>query len=148
MWSTMSSSNDLVLSMGTAFRGAMDIIRETMSKKEKQSTLALSILIHVDKQPNISQGDLGKKLRRDPMTMSQAVRALQSGGLILSQPDNTDRRVKRLTVTKKGKQLGESLLNGESKLLSQLAKDWGKSRINQFSKDIHEFNEFLSRVKD
>ena len=141
------SSNELVLSMGTAFRGAMDIIREKMPKKEKQSTLALSILIHVEKSPSISQGQLGKTLRRDPMTMSQAVRALQSGGLIVSQPDNEDRRVKRLTVTKKGKSLGESLGQGESSLLAGLSKEWGKGRVNQFAKDIAEFNEYLNRYK-
>lgn len=141
-------SNDLILVMGTAFRGAMDIIREGMSKKDKQSTLALSILIHVDKSPGISQGELGKTLRRDPMTMSQAVRALQSSNLVVSQPDNEDRRVKRLTVTKKGKSLGESLQDGESKLLQGLGREWGKTRVNQFVKDVNEFNEYLSRIKD
>ena len=141
-------SNELVLTMGTAFRGAMDIIREGMSKKEKQSTLALSILIHVDKNPGISQGELGRILRRDPMTMSQAVRALQSAGLVVSQPDSEDRRVKRLTVTKKGKSLGDSLQDGESKLLAGLGKEWGKARVNQFAKDMNEFNDYLSRMKE
>ncbi len=141
------SSTDLILLMGTAFRGAMDIVREGMSKKDKQSTLALSILIHVDKSPAISQGELGKILRRDPMTMSQAVRALQSSGLIVSQPDSEDRRVKRLTVTRKGQVLGKSLLEGEQQLLAGLAKEWGKSRVNQFAKDMAEFNDYLSRVK-
>ena len=142
----MSASNDLVLSMGTAFRGAMDIIRDGMSKKEKLSTLALSILIHVDQQQGISQGELGKMLRRDPMTMSQAVRALQNAGLVTSAPDNEDRRVKRLTITKKGKTLGDSLLDNESRLLSNLAREWGKTRVTQFSKDVTEFNEFLTRI--
>ncbi len=126
----------------------MDIIREGMPKKEKQSTLALSILIHVEKTPQVSQGELGKRLRRDPMTMSQAVRALQSSGLVVSNPDTTDRRVKRLTVTKKGKTLGDSLESGEAKLLAQLAKEWGKTRVNQFSKDVNEFNDFLTRLKE
>lgn len=142
----MSASNDLVLSMGTAFRGAMDIIRDGMSKKEKLSTLALSILIHVDQQQGISQGELGKMLRRDPMTMSQAVRALQNAGLVTSAPDNEDRRVKRLTITKKGKTLGDSLLDNENRLLSNLAREWGKTRVSQFSKDVTEFNEFLTRI--
>lgn len=141
------SSNDLILSMGTSFRGAMDIIRGAMPKKEKQSTLALSILIHVDKSSGISQGELGRMLRRDPMTMSQAVRALQTSGLVVSQPDNEDRRVRRLTVTKKGKQLGETLLEGESRLLNGLSREWGKSRVNQFAKDVTEFNEFLSKSR-
>ena len=144
----MSTTNDLVLTMGTAFRGAMEVIRKSMGRREKQSTLALSILIHVEKTPAISQGDLGRRLRRDPMTMSQAVRALQNSGLVISQPDNADRRVKRLTVTKKGKGLSENLLSGESKMLQQLGREWGKGRVNQFLKDVNEFNDFLSKTKD
>ncbi|MBL8021500.1 MAG: MarR family transcriptional regulator [Leptospirales bacterium] len=138
------ASNDLILSMGSAFRGSMDIIREGMAKKEKQSTLALSILIHVERQPGVSQGMLGKILRRDPMTMSQAVRALQSAGLISSQPDQEDRRIKRLTVTKKGKVLGQAMSQGEGKLLGALSRNWGKARINQFTKDLAEYNQFLT----
>ncbi|MBI3396552.1 MAG: MarR family transcriptional regulator, partial [Spirochaetia bacterium] len=70
----------------------MDLIRAGMPRKDKQSTLALSILVHVDKKPGVSQGELGRLLRRDPMTMSQAVRALQASGLVTSQPDDEDRR--------------------------------------------------------
>ena len=41
----MSASNDLVLSMGTAFRGAMDIIRDGMSKKEKLALILFIMLL-------------------------------------------------------------------------------------------------------
>jgi DNA-binding MarR family transcriptional regulator len=141
-------SNDIILVMGAAFRGAMDRVRESMPAKEKQSTLALSILGQVEKAPGVSQGELGRKLRRDPMTMSQAVRALQNASLVVSQADSEDRRVKRLTVTKKGKNLSDILQEGESKLLSGLAKEWGKNRMNQFTKDLEEFNEFLSKTAE
>ncbi len=138
------ASNDLILAMGSAFRGAMDIVRGNMQKKDKQSTLALSILIHVERQQGISQGELGRILRRDPMTMSQAVRALQNGALVTSQSDSQDRRIKRLSVTKKGKALAQSMTGGESKLIGALARGWGKGRVNQFMKDLAEFNEFLT----
>lgn len=133
--------------MGSAFRGAVDIVKNSLPKKEKQSTLALSILMHVEKKPGISQGDLGRMLRRDPMTMSQAIRALYNTGLILSQPDDEDRRVKRLMVTKKGKGVGEGLGEAEQKLLTGLSREWGKNRVNQFAKDIVEFNEYLSKIQ-
>jgi DNA-binding MarR family transcriptional regulator len=141
-------TNEIILVMGAAFRGAMDMIRESMPSKEKQSTLALSILVQVEKAPGVSQGELGRKLRRDPMTMSQAVRALQNAALVVSQADSEDRRVKRLTVTKKGKTLAETLQEGETKLLAGLSKEWGKNRMNQFAKDLAEFNEYLSKVTD
>jgi DNA-binding MarR family transcriptional regulator len=137
-------SSNLILNMGTAFRGSMDIIREGMSKNEKISTLALSILIHIDQNPDISQGQLGRILRRDPMTMSQAVRALQTAGLVTSEQDSHDRRIKRLSITKKGRALAESLRESESRLIQSLTRQWGKSRVNQFTRDIMEFNDFLS----
>lgn len=141
------ASNDLILSMGSAFRGAMDMIRLSMPRKDKQSTLALSILIHVERQGGISQGELGRILRRDPMTMSQAVRALQNAGLVTSQPDTQDRRIKRLNVTRKGKTLGQSMAGSEGKLLTALTRAWGKSRVNQFAKDLAEFNDLLTSLK-
>lgn len=144
----MSTANDVVVTMGTTFRGAMDIMKGELPKKEKQSILALSILMRVEKNPGISQGELGRILRRDPMTMSQAVRALQSSNLIVSQPDQADRRVKRLTVTRRGKNLGETLMGAESRLLGQLAKEWGRNKVNQFSKLVNEFDDFLNDRKN
>jgi len=129
--------------MGTGFRGAMEVIRAAVPKKEKLSTFALQILLYVDGNPGISQGEVGKVLKRDPMTLSQAVRILTSAGLIVGQGDSEDRRVKRLSVTKKGKQLAEILIGGESRLLTGLSKEWGKGRVNQFAKDLAEFREYL-----
>lgn len=131
--------------MGSAYRGSVDLIREGLPKKEKHSTLALSILRFVDRRPEISQGELGRILRRDPMTMSQAIRSLQNSGLLSSHADLDDKRVKRLTITRKGKTLSESLRENETRLLQGLAKAWGKTRVNQFTKDMQEFNDFLSR---
>ncbi|MDH5655531.1 MAG: MarR family transcriptional regulator [Spirochaetia bacterium] len=142
------SSNELILAMGAAYRGAMDLFKEVIPRKEKQSTLALAILIHVEKKPGISQGELGKMLRRDAMTMSQAIRGLQDLGLIFSQPDEEDRRMKRLTVTKKGKGLGLNLEEAENKFMTGLSREWGKSRVNQFAKDLSEFNEYLNRSRN
>ena len=141
------SSNELILSMGAAYRGAMEIFKEVVPRKEKQSALALAILIHAEKNPGISQGELGKVLRRDPMTMSQAIRGLQTMGFIQSQQDSEDRRMKRLTVTKKGKGLGINLEEAENKLMNGLSKEWGKSRLNQFTKDLSEFNEYINRSR-
>ena len=144
----MSANTDVVVPLGTTFRGAMDIMKEALPKKEKQSILALSILIRVEKNPGISQGELGRILRRDPMTMSQAVRALQSSNLIMSQPDASDRRVKRLTVTRKGKSMGESLMASEHKLMNQLAREWGKSKVNTLKSLVNEFDVFLKDLRN
>ncbi len=141
------SEQNLILNMGTAFRGSMDIIKSDMELEEKISTLALSILIQIDENPEISQGQLGKMLKRDPMTMSQAVRALQVTGLVVSEQDKEDKRIKRLKVTKKGKQVADNLRNSEKKLIEALIKKWGKQKVVDLAKSIYEFNEFLREYK-
>ncbi len=141
------TEQNLILNMGTAFRGSMDIIKADMKLEEKISTLALSILIHIDENPDISQGQLGKLLRRDPMTMSQAVRALQLAGLVFSEQDKDDKRIKRLKITKKGKQLAEDLKNSEKKVIDALIKKWGKQKVLDFAKSIYEYNEFIREYK-
>ncbi len=144
---TKMSEQNLILNMGTVFRGAMDIIKNNMELSEKISTLALSILVQIDENPDVSQGQLGKLLKRDPMTMSQAVRSLQVTGLVESVQDKEDRRIKRLKITRKGKQVADTLKAVEKKLLEALTKKWGKQRVTQFSKDIYDFNEFLREYK-
>jgi DNA-binding MarR family transcriptional regulator len=141
------TEQNLILNMGTAFRGSMDIIKADMQLEEKISTLALSILIHIDENPDISQGQLGKMLKRDPMTMSQAVRALQQAELVDSIQDKEDRRIKRLRITKKGKQVAENLRNSEKKLVDALIKKWGKQKVLDLAKSIVEYNEFLREHK-
>jgi DNA-binding MarR family transcriptional regulator len=141
------TEQNLILNMGTAFRGSMDIIKADMQLEEKISTLALSILIHIDENPDISQGQLGKMLKRDPMTMSQAVRALQQAELVDSIQDKEDRRIKRLRITKKGKQVAENLRNSEKKLVDALIKKWGKQKVLDLAKSIAEYNEFLREHK-
>ncbi|MFN3604622.1 MAG: MarR family winged helix-turn-helix transcriptional regulator [Leptonema sp. (in: bacteria)] len=141
------SEQNVVLNMGTVFRGAMDLIKSDLSLEEKISTLALSILIQIDENPEISQGHLGKILKRDPMTMSQAVRSLQSLGLVVSEQDKDDKRIKRLKVTKKGKQIAEDLKNSEKKIIEALSKKWGKQKVNELSKLIIEFSEFLREYR-
>jgi DNA-binding MarR family transcriptional regulator len=144
---TKSTEQNLILNMGTAFRGSMDIIKADLQLEEKISTLALSILIQIDENPEISQGQLGKMLKRDPMTMSQAVRVLQTTGLVVGEQDKDDKRIKRLKITKKGKQVADNLRNSEKKLIDALIKKWGKQKVLDLAKSISELNEFLREYK-
>src|SRR5690606_25218480 len=105
----MSGNTDLVFSVGLAFRALMDTLKKNAPRNSKQSTLTALILVHLDKTPSIAQGDLGRRLGRDPMTMSQAIRILLDTGMVVSRPDDTDRRVKRLQLTRKGKTQSEAL---------------------------------------
>lgn len=141
------SEQNLIFNMGTVFRGAMELIKSDLNLEEKISTLALSTLIQIDENPEISQGHLGKILKRDPMTMSQAVRSLQFLGLVVSEQDKEDKRIKRLKVTKKGKQIADSLKTSEKKIIDALSKKWGKQKVTELAKILVEFNDFLREYK-
>lgn len=141
------SEHNLIFNMGTAFRSAIDIIKSELEISEKISVLALSILIYIDENPEISQGILGKMLRRDPMTMSQAVRSLQLNGLVISEQDKEDKRIKRLRITNKGKQVAELLRQSEKKFIAALTKKWGKQKVLELSRLIMEFNEFIREYR-
>lgn len=138
-------STDLFLVMGAVHRGTSDWVRANLSGKPKQSVLALSILKYLNENPGIAQGELGEILRRDPMTMSQAIRALQNDGMISSQADKEDKRVKRLSLSKKGVQTAKGILATEDKLLTSLNKKWGKAKVSKFTKDLSEMDDFLSK---
>lgn len=138
------SSNIITISMGTGFRGAMEIIRTAVPRNEKLSIFALQILLYVNNNSGISQGEIGKVLKRDPMTLSQAVRILTSAGLVTGHGDSVDGRIKRLSATKKGKSLADLLINREKQLLADLSRDWGRSRVTQFTKDLAEFHDYFA----
>lgn len=137
---------DLFLAMGAAHRGTSDRIRDNLPGKDKQSVLSLSILKYLIDNAGIPQGELGKILRRDPMTMSQAIRALQKSGMVTSTPDKEDKRVKRLNLTRKGKTAADAIRKEETKILNALSKKWGKNKIASFTRDMVEVNEVLNEV--
>ena len=144
----MSTENVLVSALGPASRRAVDWIREGMGRDDKASDLTIAILTHVANSPAIIQGELGKYLRRDPMTMSQAVRALVLKGLLRAEMDDKDRRVRRLTLTKKGQNLADSLNKAEAGLVQALTKEWGKARVSRFMKELSTFDALLRDTAD
>lgn len=144
----MASNPGLLLAIGAAYRGSLEMVKKSTSLKDKHSTLAVSILQYVDRNPGVAQGELGRILRRDPMTMSQAIRAMQESGWLVSKSDAQDRRVKRLGVTPKGKKVSSAIRGSEEKLTRHLAKAWGRSRVDRFLRDLREFDQALSAIAE
>lgn len=137
-------NTDLFLVMGAVHRGTSDWVRANLPNKSKQSVLALSILKYLNVNPGIAQGELGEILRRDPMTMSQAIRALHLDGMISSQTDKEDKRIKRLSLSKKGTATAKGIFETEERILSSLNKNWGKAKVSAFTKNLNEMDNFLS----
>lgn len=143
----MSSNNrELLLGLSIAYRAINAQVKEDLPFAKKRSNLTLLILLYVHQKPQVSQGELGHTLHRDPMTMSQAIRTLQQAGLITSRVDKDDKRVKRLAITRKGRHLSQLIKKSESEIIRKLAKQWGRNSLNQFLRAIDSFNREIDRV--
>ncbi len=142
----MPSNRKLFLNLSVAYRSISSQVKNSHLVKGRYSTLTLLILLYVEQRPHVSQGELGKILYRDPMTMSQAIRSLQQGGLLTSRADKEDRRVKRLSITKKGSNLSRAIRENENQAMQRIAKQWGRSNLNQFLRNIGNFNDQMGKI--
>ncbi len=141
----MSSSLGLTVLLNVGYRAA--VMELSAGGAGRDSELAGIILMSLATQSGIAQGELGGALLRDPMTMSQAVKGLRRRGLVSSQPDPADRRSMRLSLTRKGRTLVQSLAAQEARIVQQLTKEWGKQRANQFLADLQAFGELLTHER-
>jgi len=131
--------------MCSSHRKAMHHLRQFVPDRQPDSELALSILAQVDRNPEIYQMELSRRLNRDPVAINSAVRNLHASGFIRKINDKSDNRVKRLVLTKKGSALTGSMKSGENKILLQLISKWGRNRVNLFLRNLEDLNEFLKR---
>ena len=81
------------------------------------------ILYFVRREPGISIGDLLALLKVSKQAMNRPLRDLESLGLITISPDATDKRIRRVTTTRKGTQLEARLTGAQLRLLDDVFAD-------------------------
>src|SRR5437870_7624823 len=67
-------------------------------------------LVQLDPEHAISQKELAARLRCNPSTVVDPTDRLEEGGLVIRRPQPTDRRINILTVTRKGRQVRQTLV--------------------------------------
>ena len=67
-------------------------------------------LIQLDPDHSISQKELAKRLHCNPSTVVDPTDRLEERGLVVRKPHATDRRIKVLTVTARGRQVRDQLI--------------------------------------
>ncbi|MFK4997465.1 MarR family winged helix-turn-helix transcriptional regulator [Bacillus sp. N9] len=67
------------------------------------------LLCRLWKEDGVTQIQLSERLKCEPPTVANMVKALESYGLIYRQRDNTDGRVNRVYLTAKGKEVKEPI---------------------------------------
>jgi DNA-binding MarR family transcriptional regulator len=86
-----------------------------------------SVLIALDDEPLRTQAALAESIGADKTRIIGVLDDLQGKGLILREPDPTDRRVRLLSITPEGRRVRESvqaaIQEGEERLLALLPAD-------------------------
>lgn len=101
---------------------------------EQWSTLMY--LLHCDGN---SQNEIAEKTHRDKVSVTKIIDNLEKRQLVIRKQDESDRRVKRIFITKNGKKLVPNLKNIAEKTLNEAFSDIKK-------KDLDSFKTVLSNI--
>lgn len=99
----------------------------------------LGHLFRADPKHPLSQGDLGRLSRFDPMTVSQSVERLRKMKCVSVRPDPNDKRKRIVRIVQKGRAVYEPVLELERDMLRSLRKEWGYDRASDFLEHLSEY---------
>lgn len=85
------------------------------------------LLAELWKRDGVSQSELIKRLGVQPPTVTGALQRLERAGIVRREPDPENRRISRVYLTEKGRELEgpvqEALADAERNLLANLSSD-------------------------
>jgi len=91
-------------------------------------------------EDGLTAGDIGKRLIFDGATLSGVLDRLSAGGWILKQPDREDKRMLRISLTAKSKELKPKLSAVRNQTNQELLAGFSleeKVLLKRLLKDIH-----------
>lgn len=103
--------------------------------------VAFPLLMRLKHRDNVSQEDLVDEFLVDKGTVARTLANLEDAGLVTREVDPDDRRVKRVSVTDRGREVAGDL--------KAVARRWEGKLLEDFSEQEREqLLEFLARMKD
>ncbi len=90
--------------LGFLLRDTSRLMRRRFVRRAREVGLPLnrseaSVLLHVDREPGISQAHLAEQLDLEPISLVRLIDSLQQAGLIERRPHAHDRRIRTLWLT-------------------------------------------------
>jgi DNA-binding MarR family transcriptional regulator len=103
--------------------------------------VAFPLLMRLRHRDNVSQEDLVSDFLVDKGTVARTLSNLERAGLVVREVDPADRRIKRVSITEKGREVA-----GE---LKAVARTWDGKLTEGFSDEEREqLLNYLARMKD
>ncbi len=91
-------------------RGLRNMVSHKLKEADVEVTMEqASIIMHLDEEEGVPQHDLVSCLDKDKTTITRVITNMEKNSLIVRVSSHTDKRVKLLYLTQKGKDLKQNL---------------------------------------
>jgi MarR family transcriptional regulator, transcriptional regulator for hemolysin len=102
--------------LGFLLRDTSRLMRRRFVRRAREVGLPLnrseaSVLVHVDREPGISQAHLAEQLDMEAISLVRLIDSLQEAGLIERRPHAHDRRIRTLWLTDAAQPILEQVLS-------------------------------------
>jgi DNA-binding MarR family transcriptional regulator len=97
-------------------------------------TALFPLLVRVAMQRNLTIGALADQVGRDYSTVSRQINRLQDLGLVDSEPSETDRRQRVLSVTAAGKNTLKKIDRARNAVMSEALDGWSQDEITELAR--------------
>ena len=91
-----------------------------------------AVLNRLWEEDGLSQVDLAERTFKDKPGTTRILNLLEKKGIVVRRPDESDRRVLRIFLTKTGKDLKDKLIPCAQEVLAKSGKNLTKQEIAQF----------------
>jgi DNA-binding MarR family transcriptional regulator len=117
-------------------------------EREKLTASRAHLLLAVAQRGPSSQRELADVLQVTPRSVTALVDGLESTGFVTRERDPADRRVARVTMTRRGRACARKLLEGRSRLARELFADLPPRRLEEFDSGLRHVLARLREVLD
>lgn len=106
-------------------------------------TMAIGyVLLNIDKEGTPST-QLGPRMGMEPTSLSRVLKSMENSNLIKRKQDSGDKRIVKIMLTPKGKEMREVSKNVVINFNEQLKNNIAPDKLNTFFEVMREINQFL-----
>ncbi len=135
-------------SMGALVGRAAKVIGKALNHHLAETDLDISlehfiVLCHLYEEDGQTQQQLGNIAGKDKTSVTRAINGLESKNLVLRVPDQLDKRIKRIYLTNKGKDIREQLKGPAQKTIHLATRNIPKEDLDICGKVLEQIYDNL-----